>query len=133
MALTGTLWWCGRHRDRIGPGGTVLWAVLAASLLFSPIAWHNYLTLLWPGVLVLIVLGRGAITTAAFAVTIIPAAWDSLWPPHGIVADVGRSLYCAILVGYWVALLRGSTLSAPGSSGSPRTTTGKASVAATSV
>ncbi|MFJ2667309.1 glycosyltransferase family 87 protein [Nocardia fluminea] len=122
--LTGTLWWCGRHRDRIDPGGTALWAVLAAALLFSPIAWHNYLMLLWPGVLTLIVLGRGEITAIALAVPVFPVSFDVELPPHSsVTAAVARSFYCAVLVGYWVVLVRGSTLSAPGfsrSSGSAR-------------
>ena len=59
VVLGGTLVVLARHRDRIDPAGTAVWAVLAAGLLLSPIAWHNYLMLLWPGVLVLITLGRG--------------------------------------------------------------------------
>ena len=80
-------------------------AVLAAGLLCSPISWHNYLMLLWPGVLVLITLGRGAAATVALAVTVVPVSWNADWPPEGLVADLGRSLYCAILIGYWLALL----------------------------
>ncbi|MGW6696288.1 glycosyltransferase family 87 protein [Nocardia sp. NPDC055049] len=112
--LAGTLWWCGRHRDRVDPGGTALWAVLAAALLFSPIAWHNYLMLLWPGVLVLITLGRGELTAIALAVPVFPLSFTVELPPHSsVAAAVTHSLYCAVLVGYWVVLVRGATLSAP--------------------
>jgi arabinofuranan 3-O-arabinosyltransferase len=114
--LIGTLVWCGRHRDRIDPAGTAPFAVLAAALLCSPIAWHNYLMLLWPGVLVLVTLGRGAVVTGALAVTVIPVSWNADWPPEGLVADLGRSLYCAILIGYWVTLLAAAPRPVPVSS-----------------
>lgn len=52
--LVGTLAFLGRHRGHVDPAGTAPWAVVAAGLLFSPIAWHNYLLLLIPGVLVLL-------------------------------------------------------------------------------
>jgi arabinofuranan 3-O-arabinosyltransferase len=103
--LVGTLSWCGRNRDRLDPAGTVAFAVVAAGLLCSPIAWHNYLMLLWPGILILVTLGRGAAATAAMAVTVVPVSWNADWPPDGLTADLGRSLYFVILVGYWVALL----------------------------
>ncbi|MFD3704037.1 glycosyltransferase family 87 protein [Nocardia sp. NPDC058658] len=122
VVLAGTLWWCGRHRDRVDPGGTALWAVLAAALLFSPIAWHNYLILLWPGVIALITLGRGELTAIALAVPIFPVAFTVELPPHSsVTAAVARSLYCAILVGYWAILVRGTTLSELGASPSSDT------------
>ena len=105
VVLGGTLTWCGRNRYRIDPAGTALFAVLAAGLLCSPIAWHNYLMLLWPGVLMLIPLGRGAAATMALAVTVVPVSWNADWPPDGLAADLGRSLYCVILLGYWLVLL----------------------------
>jgi alpha-1,2-mannosyltransferase len=111
--LVGTLVWIGRRRDRIDPAGTAPWAVLAAGLLFSPIAWHNYLMLLFPGALALVPLGLGAITAAALAVAVIPVSWNADWPPEGVAADLARSLYFAILVGYWAVLLSSSVRSAP--------------------
>jgi arabinofuranan 3-O-arabinosyltransferase len=111
--LVGTLAWCGRHRDRIDPAGTGLWAVVAAGLLFSPIAWHNYLMLLFPGALMLISLGRGAATAVMLAVAVIPVSWNADWPVAGVGQAVGRSLYFLVLTGYWVVLLRASTLAGP--------------------
>jgi arabinofuranan 3-O-arabinosyltransferase len=110
--LVGTLVWIGRNRDRIDPAGTAPWAVLAAGLLFSPIAWHNYLLLLFPGALALVPLGLGALTAAGFALAVIPVSWNADWPPEGIAADLARSLYCAILLGYWAVLLSSSVRSA---------------------
>jgi len=110
--LVGTLVWIGRNRHRIDPAGTAPWAVLAAGLLFSPIAWHNYLMLLFPGALALVPVGLGAITAAALAVAVIPVSWNADWPPDGVAADLGRSLYCAILIGYWAVLLSSSVRSA---------------------
>lgn len=110
--LVGTLVWVGRNRHRVDPGGTAPWAVLAAGLLFSPIAWHNYLMLLFPGALALVPLGLGALTAAGLALAVIPVSWNADWPPEGIGADIGRSLYCAILLGYWAVLLSSSVRSA---------------------
>jgi alpha-1,2-mannosyltransferase len=115
--LVGTFAWCARHREKIDPAGTVIWAVIAAGLLLSPIAWHNYLMLLFPGALALIPLGRGAATAAMLAVAVIPVSWNADWPAEGFGQDVARSLYCAILLGYWVVLLRATapSSSSPGS------------------
>jgi alpha-1,2-mannosyltransferase len=109
VLLLGTLGWLSRYRDRADPAGTAVWAVLAAGLLVAPISWHNYSLLLWPGLLVLVTLGRGAATAAAFAVAVIPVSWGGEWAPEVVgpaVAAVARSLYCAILLGYWAVLLR---------------------------
>lgn len=114
VVLGGTLVVLGRQRDRVDPAGTAVWAVLAAGLLLSPIAWHNYLMLLWPGALLLITLGRGAAATVMFAVAIVPVAWNAAVVP---AFTTGRSLYFVILLGYWAVLLR-SAGSAGGSSGS---------------
>lgn len=110
IVLGGTLLVLARHRDRVDPAGTAVWSVLAAGLLLSPIAWHNYLMLLWPGVLLLIARGRGATATAMLAVAVIPVAWNAAVAP---AVATGRSLYFVILVGYWAVLLRGAVSSGP--------------------
>lgn len=115
--LIGTLVWCGRQRDRVEPAGAAPFAVVAASLLFSPIAWHNYLMLLWPGVLLMIALRRRGLAAALLAVSLIPVSWNAIWPPDaGLDAAVGRSLYWAILLAYWLALV---SLSRKGEVGAP--------------
>jgi arabinofuranan 3-O-arabinosyltransferase len=110
--LAGTLVWIGRNRHRIDPAGTAPWAVLAAGLLFSPIAWHNYLLLLFPGALALVPLGLGALTAAGLALAVIPVSWNADWPPEGVGPALARSLYCAVLIGYWAVLLSSSVRSA---------------------
>ncbi|MFC5996619.1 glycosyltransferase family 87 protein [Pseudonocardia hispaniensis] len=109
--LLGTLAWLGAHHRRgagVDPGGTAPWAVVAAGLLTAPIAWHNYLLLLMPGVLVLIAHGARWRPTAAvlLAMPLIPVSWGALWAPANPFAPLGGSLYCAILLGYWAVLLR---------------------------
>lgn len=110
VVLGGTLAWLGRLRDvdgdRVDPAGTAPWAVLAASLLFAPIAWHNYLLLLVPGVLVLFALRRRATAAALLAVAVVPVSWNTYWPE----GSLGRSLYVAILLGYWIVLLSAAPL-----------------------
>jgi len=95
---------------RVDPGGTAPFAVLAAGLLLSPIAWHNYLMLLWPGMMALLAAdpraphrpGRAAVL---LAVAVVPVSWNALWPPGLWWTVPGRSFYCAILLAYWWVLL----------------------------
>ena len=115
IVLGGTLLVLARHRRRVDPAGTAMWAVLAAGLLLSPIAWHNYLMLLWPGVLVVIALGRTATATVMFAVAVIPVAWNAAVVP---AVATGRSLYFVILLGYWAVLLRCAVSAGPSSASS---------------
>ncbi|WP_037044779.1 glycosyltransferase family 87 protein [Pseudonocardia halophobica] len=113
VALVGTLVWLAR-RSRTGtvdPGGTAPWAVIAAGLLMSPISWHNYLLLLWPGVLAVVAASaagsvRRAWVAALLALPLVPVSWGELWTPDDPWTPLGRSLYCAILLAYWVTLLR---------------------------
>jgi arabinofuranan 3-O-arabinosyltransferase len=108
--LAGTLAVLGRDRARVDPAGTAPWAVLAAALLLSPIAWHNYSLLLWPGVLVLLERGgRGphhpGRAAVLLAVAVVPVSWNGIWQPEAWWSHPGRSLYCAVLLTYWFVLL----------------------------
>ncbi|MDT7698785.1 MAG: hypothetical protein QOJ30_1110 [Pseudonocardiales bacterium] len=123
VLLIGTLAWFWRRTLRFGidaiasvahgtdPAGTAPWAVVAAGLLFSPIAWHNYLLLLLPGLLVLIAAApagspRRAWGAVLLTLPVIPVSWGDLWAPENPWSPVGRSLYCAILLAYWFTLVR---------------------------
>ncbi len=92
---------------RIRDGGEAgLWALVAASLLASPIAWHNYLVLLAPGVLLLLARGRVAPALFLLALQAIPAQWPLLWNEQGTVgATFALTLYLYVLVAHWVLLL----------------------------
>jgi alpha-1,2-mannosyltransferase len=90
-----------RHGPEVG-----LWALVAASLLASPIAWHNYLVLLGPGILLLLARGRAATAFLLLALQAIPAQWPLIWNDRGTVtASLAMTLYLYILVAHWLALL----------------------------
>ncbi len=83
-----------------------LWALVAASLLASPIAWHNYLVLLGPGILLL--LARGWIATGfmLLALQSIPPYWPTLWIDEDtVLATLALTLYFYILLAHWFAFL----------------------------
>lgn len=81
-----------------------LWALVAASLLASPIAWNNYLLLLVPGVLLLLARGRIALAFLLLALQFIPQQWPSLWSGSGTaLATLALSLYMYVLATHWVS------------------------------
>ncbi|MCA1847465.1 MAG: DUF2029 domain-containing protein, partial [Actinobacteria bacterium] len=83
-----------------------LWALVAASLLASPIAWHNYLVLLGPGILVLLARGSTAPAFLLLALQSIPGQWPLLWNEMDTVAaSLALTLYLVILIAHWLALL----------------------------
>ena len=90
-----------RHGPEVG-----LWVLVAASLLASPIAWHNYLVLLGPGVLLLLARGMVAPAFLLLALQSIPAQWPLLWNQRGtVVSSLALTLYLYILLAHWLALL----------------------------
>jgi alpha-1,2-mannosyltransferase len=92
---------------RVRGGAEVgLWALVAASLLVSPITWHNYLVLLGPGIL--LILARGWVAPAFLLLSLqaIPGQWVLLWNEHGTVAaTLALTLYLYILILHWLVLL----------------------------
>ena len=83
-----------------------LWALVAASLLASPIAWHNYLVLLGPAILLLLARGRAAPAFLLLALQSIPGQWPLLWSGRDtIVASLALTLYLYILISHWLVLL----------------------------
>ena len=83
-----------------------LWALVAASLLASPIAWHNYLVLLGPGILLLLARGRAGPAFLLLALQSIPAQWPLLWNDDGTVAaSLAMTLYLYILFAHWLVFL----------------------------
>jgi hypothetical protein len=89
-----------------GGGEAGLWALVAASLLASPIAWHNYLVLLAPGVLLLLARGRISLALFLLALQAIPAQWPLLWNEEGTVgATFALTLYLYVLLAHWILLL----------------------------
>ncbi len=92
---------------RAGRGSEAgLWALVAASLLASPIAWHNYLVLLGPGILVLLARGSTAPAFLLLALQSIPGQWPLLWNwMDTVAASLALTLYLVILIAHWLALL----------------------------
>jgi alpha-1,2-mannosyltransferase len=98
--------WMTRRPPPDGPD-TALWAMAAASLLASPLSWHNYLMVLMPGILVLVARGRWPIATLLLTLSLIGMEWPPIWYGHdNTVPALPVSLYCAILLTYWGSLLQ---------------------------
>jgi len=83
-----------------------LWALVAASLLASPVTWHNYLLLLAPGVLLLLARGRITLAFLLLSLQFIPPQWPELWRDQdAVLAALGLTLYTFILLAHWLAFL----------------------------
>ena len=84
---------------------TGLWALVAASLLLSPIAWHGYMVLLGPGILVLLARGFWAPAVLLLALGTLPNEWALLWrEANPVVESLALTLYACILLAHWLAL-----------------------------
>jgi alpha-1,2-mannosyltransferase len=92
---------------RVRQGSEVgLWALVAASLLASPIAWHNYLVLLGPGILLLLARGHTAPAFLLLALQSIPGQWPLLWNEEDtVLASLALTLYLYVLITHWLVLL----------------------------
>jgi alpha-1,2-mannosyltransferase len=91
-----------------------LWALVASSLLASPVAWHNYLVLLGPAVLLLLARGWVASGCLLLALQLIPPDWSTPWR-YGEApwAPLALTFYLYILVVYWLTLLLASERKQP--------------------
>ena len=87
-----------------GADASGIWAVTAASLLASPLTWNNYLLLLVPGVLLVLVDGRRPAAYALLALPLIGMEWPPLWYAGGPPSALPLSLYCGILLLHWGVL-----------------------------
>jgi hypothetical protein len=86
------------------------WALVAASLLVSPMAWYRYLVLLGPGILLLLGRGRVAPALLLLALQLIPQDWAVLWQyEYTPAAALALTLYFFILLAQWLAFLPSAT------------------------
>lgn len=83
-----------------------LWALVAAALLASPIAWHNYLVLLGPGIVVLLARGKVGVALVLISLQAIPPQWPLLWAGEAtVLASLGLTFYLFVLTVHWLAFL----------------------------
>jgi alpha-1,2-mannosyltransferase len=83
-----------------------LWALVAASLLASPVAWENYMLLLGPGVLLLIERGRWPLALLLLSLQTFPSEWALLWQEANPVLEaLALALYSYILTAHWISFL----------------------------
>jgi hypothetical protein len=81
---------------------TNLWALTAATLLLSPIAWHNYLVLVFPGIFLVRRLGTRAYLIAP---TLIGVEWGVyLFKGTSLIDHLGQSIYFFVLASWWIVL-----------------------------
>ena len=83
-----------------------LWALVAASLLASPVAWHTYLVLLGPGILLLLARGWAAPALLLLALQFVPPEWSVPWR-YGdtVLAALALTLNLYVLIAHWLTFL----------------------------
>jgi hypothetical protein len=116
LLLVLTLW---RVRDQ---PELALWAATASALLLAPIAWNNYLVLLAPALPILLARGRAVWALPLLALPLIGIDWSSLWTEDSYGTRLAYSLYCGMLLAYWVVLVAGLPRRASGEPGPVRLT-----------
>ncbi|GAA4801969.1 hypothetical protein GCM10023200_43820 [Actinomycetospora chlora] len=96
--LTVTVVRAGRHE--LG-----LWALVAASLLASPLAWRGYLVVLYPGVIVLLATARTRLLGAFLvALLLVPHSLPSLWSDRASTGYITATLLGPlVLLATWAA------------------------------
>jgi hypothetical protein len=83
-----------------------LWALTAATLLFSPVAWENYLLLCYPGVLVLLSQRRYTVSALLLTVPTINMEWLGLWAGHSpIVVNLAQSIFFYVQLIFWFGMM----------------------------
>lgn len=89
----------GRHN------ATDLWAITAACLVASPLAWRGYLVVLYPGVLVLLAAPRmRTIAVPLLAALSVPVTAVAVFDPRTPAAVLATLLLPATLLALWAAL-----------------------------
>jgi hypothetical protein len=73
-------------------------------LLASPVAWHNYLLLLGPGILLL--MARERMALLLLTLQLIPPQWSEPWRGEStVLAALALTFYFYVLVVHWAAFL----------------------------
>ena len=90
------------YRARLD-GATALWALVAASLLASPVTWHNYLPVLAPGVMLLLARGQTS-GVLLVALALVPQSWTAFWEGRDTAgATLALGFYAYVLLAHWAS------------------------------
>jgi alpha-1,2-mannosyltransferase len=100
-----------------------LWALVAASLLASPLAWRGYLVVLYPGVIVLLATARTRLLGVfVIALLLVPHTLPSLWSDPLSTGYVTATLLGPlVLLATWAAFTGAASPPGAGSGEEPTT------------